>query len=110
MIPRSAPLGALACAVLLLSFFASNVDAGYCGPSFDLRAARTRWAKLRQSQPSAEDQNQICRLYGNQFYEAVEARRAVAECEGAGEHQKEIEILDAEIEAFNTLIAVRCRT
>jgi hypothetical protein len=72
--------------------------------------ARTRWANARQGGPSSEDTDQICRAYGNQFYEAVEARQAVWECKGGGERQKEIEALDAEIETFNNLIAAHCWT
>jgi hypothetical protein len=72
--------------------------------------ARTRWANARQGGPSSEDTDQICRAYGNQFYEAVEARQAVSECKTGVERLKEIEILDAEIEAFNNLVATHCGT
>ena len=116
MVPRfawncSRGLGTLSGVVFVLAFFTSfsSLEAGYCGPSFDLRAARIRWANARQSQPSSEDSNQICSVYGNQFYEAVEARQVVSECKVGGERQKDIQVLDAEIEAFN-LIASRCRT
>jgi hypothetical protein len=69
---------------------------------------RTHWANARQGGPSSEKNDQICRAYGNQFYEAVEARQAVSECKAGIELQKDIEILDAEIEAFNNLIATHC--
>ena len=109
---RSRGLRTLSCAVLILSFFApiSSLEAWYCGRSFDVQAARIRWANARQSGPSAEDRDQICLAYGNQFYQAVEARQAVSRCEGGVERQKHIEILDAEIEAFNNLIATQCGT
>jgi hypothetical protein len=109
---RSRGLRTLSCAVLILSFFAqvSSLEAWYCGRSFDFQAARIRWANARQSCPSAEDRDQICLAYGNQFYQAVEARQAVSQCEGEIERQKHIEILDAEIEAFNGLIATHCGT
>jgi hypothetical protein len=86
------------------------LEARYCGQSLDFRAARIRWANARQSGPSSEDPGQICRAYGNQFYEAVEARQAVSECKVGLERQKDIEILDVEIEAFNNLIATHCGT
>lgn len=99
-------------AVLVLSFSASfsSSEAGYCDTSFDVRAARIRWANARQSEPNSEDPGRACRAYGNQFYEAVEARQAVFDCKLGAERQKDIEILDSEIEAFNNLIAARCGT
>jgi hypothetical protein len=75
-----------------------------------MEAARTRWANARQGGPSSENADQICRAYGSQFYEAVEARQAVSECKPGLERQKDIEILDAEIETFNNLIATYCGT
>jgi hypothetical protein len=75
-----------------------------------LPSRRIRWANARQSGMSSEDREQICVAYGNQFYEAVEARQAVSQCEVRGERQKHIEILNAEIQAFNNLIATHCGT
>jgi hypothetical protein len=76
----------------------------------DLGAARIRWANGREGGPSSQDPDQICRAYGNQFYEAVEARQTVSECKTGVERQKDIEVLDAEIEAFNNLVATYCGT
>jgi hypothetical protein len=103
---RSRGLRTVGCVVLFLSFFASfsALQAWYCGQPFDVKAVRIRWANARQ-----KESDQICRAYGNQFYEAVQARQAVSECAG-GERQKEIEFLDAEIEAFNNLLAAHCGT
>jgi hypothetical protein len=105
-------LRTLTSTVLLLSFFASlsNLQGSDCDRSFDLRAARIRWANERMSKARADNAGQICRAYGNQFYEAVTARQSVSGCETGGERQKEIATLDAEIEAFNALIAAHCGT
>jgi hypothetical protein len=96
----------------MLAFFAwsSSLEARYCGRSFDVGIARTRWANALQGGPSSENAAQICRDYGTRFYEAVEARQAVSECKAGIERHKDIEILDAEIEAFNNLIATYCGT
>jgi hypothetical protein len=96
--------------MLILSFSASFSDseAWYCGKSFDFRAARIRWASTRQDGPRSEDADQACRAYRNQFYEAMEARQTVSQCQAGADRQKGIEILDAEIDAFNNLIATRC--
>jgi hypothetical protein len=100
------------CTVLILLFFAPapNLEAGYCGRGFELEAARIRWANARQSGTKSKDRDKICVAYGNQFYEAVEAREAVSQCEAGVARQTHIEILDAEIEAFNNLIATHCGT
>jgi hypothetical protein len=105
-------LRALTCAGLILLFMGgiSSPEARYCGESFDLGAARTRWADARQSGPSSQDPDQVCRAYGHQFYQAVEARQAVSECKAGLERQKALEMLDGEIEAFNNLIATHCGT
>jgi hypothetical protein len=106
-------LRTLICALLIASLSGSfsNLEAGYCGQSLDdFRAARIRWANTRQTAPRSEEPAQICRAYGNEFYEAVEARHAVSQCEGGAARQKDIDALDAEIEAFNSLIAIHCGT
>jgi hypothetical protein len=109
---RLRELRTLTCGGLILTFFASasDLEAGYCGRAFDFQAARIRWAGVRQSGPGSENPDQICRAYGSQFYEAVQARQEVLQCEVGGARQRDIEILDGEIEAFNNLIATRCGT
>jgi hypothetical protein len=74
----------LVCAILIVVFFApvSKSEARYCGQPFDIQAARIRWTKVRQSRPTSEEADQICRAYFNQFYEAVQARQAASECAG----------------------------
>jgi hypothetical protein len=116
MIPSSAwnsswGVRTLVCAILILVFFApvSKSEARYCGQPFDVQAARIRWTNARQSRPTSEEADQVCRAYFNQFYEAVQARQAVSECAGGGQ-QKDVEMLDGEIEAFNNLIATYCGT
>jgi hypothetical protein len=114
MIPRCARnrswgLRSLVCAGLVLLVVApvSKLEAGYCGQPFDVQAALIRWTNTRQSRPKSEEPDQICRSYFNQFYEAVQARQAVSECAGRGQ-QKDVEMLDGQIEAFNSLIATSC--
>jgi hypothetical protein len=109
---RSWGLRSLVCAGLVLLVVApvSKLEAGYCGQPFDVQAALIRGTNARQSRPKSEEPDQICRAYGNQFYDAVQERQAVSECAGGGERKKDIEVLDAEIEAFNNLLATHCGT
>ncbi len=57
---------------------------------------------------ASADTRKICRAYGTHFYEAVEARQAASLCEDAINRQRNLEVLDAEIDAFNSLIAAQC--
>jgi hypothetical protein len=96
----------LAIAVLIVA--ASAADASYCGQSSELAAAQARWAALRQSRVGPAEAEKICRTYGKNFYEAVEVRQAAALCEDSAIRQRNLDTLDAEITAFNNLIAVQC--
>jgi hypothetical protein len=98
----------LAIAVLSIPAAPSNADAAYCGQVSELSAARLRWTATRQMRVDPAQMERICHAYGKHFYEAVEARQAAAIC-GHGVHrQRELDVLDAEIDAFNNLIAAQC--
>jgi hypothetical protein len=98
----------LVIAVLAIPATASNVDAAYCGQASELSAARLRWAATRQTYVDPGQADKICRAYGQQFYEAVEARQAASVCQDSVNRQRDVDILDAEIAAFNNLIAAQC--
>jgi hypothetical protein len=85
---------------------AAAADASSCGQASELTAARTRWAAVRQSRP--DDSDKSCRAYGNNFYEAVVTRQTASWCEDSANRQRNLEVLDAEIDAFNNLIAEQC--
>ena len=96
----------LATAVLICA--ASAADASYCGQSSELAAAQARWVELRQSRIGPAEAEKICRAYGKNFYEAVEVRQAESLCEDSAIRKRNLDTLDAEIDAFNNLIAVQC--
>lgn len=78
-----------------------------CAQAGDLNAARLRWAAARQDR--ADSPEKACRAYSRYFMEAVTARQATAIC-GSGEAgQRDLQVLDLEIDAFNDLIAKQCR-
>jgi hypothetical protein len=95
-------------ALLVVPFVVATSEASDCGAMPDLAAARLAWSKARNADRSNPDQT--CRTYGIQFYQAVEARQAASTCKAGSDRQREIEILDSEIEALNDLIAARCGT
>ena len=42
------------------------------------------------------------------FYETVTARQAVSICRDGIDHQRDLALIDSEIDAFNNLIAAQC--
>ena len=49
-----------------------------------------------------------CRAYGIHFYETVTARQAISICRDGIDHQRDLALIDSEIDAFNNLIAAQC--
>jgi hypothetical protein len=92
--------------IALVILPATAADASSCGQASELTAARARWAAVRQIR--AADTDKICRAYGNHFYEAVVTRQTASLCEDSANRQRNLEMLDAEIDAFNNLIAKQC--
>jgi hypothetical protein len=95
-------------ALLHIAVTVSRVEASYCGQTFDVAAARNRWAVARQRSVDPAHYDETCRAYGNQFFEAVTARQTASTCEDGDKRQRTLEVLDAEIDAFNNLIAAHC--
>jgi hypothetical protein len=97
-----------AIALLIIPATASKVDASYCGQVSELAAARLRWAATSESRVDPAHNEKSCRALGNHFYEAVEARQAASICDDGIDRQRYLDVLDAEIDAFNNLIAAQC--
>ena len=87
---------------------AAGADASNCGQATELAAARVRWAAVRQSRGDTPNNEKNCRVYSIHFYEAVTVRQAVSTCKDGVGRQPLLDVLDAEIDAFNNLIAARC--
>ena len=87
---------------------AAGADASNCGQATELAAARVRWAAVRQSRGDTTNNEKNCRAYSINFYEAVTVRQAVSICKDGVASQPLLDVLDAEIDAFNNLIAARC--
>jgi len=87
---------------------ASGADASSCGQATEFAAARVRWAAVRQSRGDTTNNEKNCRAYGIHFYETVTARQAVSICRDGIDHQRDLALMDSEIDAFNNLIAAQC--
>jgi len=86
----------------------SKANTSYCGQVSDLAAARLRWAAARQSRLGPAQDEQKCRAWGIHFYNAVTVRQAASVCEVGSDRQRDLDLLDSEINAFNNLIAAQC--
>ena len=86
---------------------AAKVDAS-CNQVFEAAAARARVADVRRNGIDPAQSEESCRAYANQFFEAVKARQAAAICGDGLDHQRDLELLDAGIDAVNKLIASQC--
>jgi hypothetical protein len=95
-------------AILLTSAMinASTVPAAaaQCISPTAIAAVRTHWAAVRSQLNKATDHEAACRAYAASFYQSVTTRQAAAGCTG----DADIIALDADINAFNDLLATRC--
>jgi hypothetical protein len=79
--------------------------AAECTSTKDIDASRSRWELLRTQADKAADRVKTCSAFAASFYESVTMRQAVASC-AAGE--RNLAVLDVEINAFNDLLATNC--
>jgi hypothetical protein len=86
---------------------AAKLDSS-CNQEFEAAAARARVPATRHNGADPTQSQEACRAYGSQFFEAVKARYAASFCEDGVDHQRDLEKLDAGIEAVNNLIASQC--
>jgi hypothetical protein len=70
-----------------------------------LDASRARWAMLLRQPANVADQEKTCRTYATSFYESVLLRQAAARC---ADGERNLALLDSEINTFNELISTKC--
>ena len=78
-----------------------------CSQASEISAARVRWAAVRQhvgNRSTAES----CRAYSHVFLEAVNTCHVASICEDGADRQRDLALLDVDIDAFNNLIAAYC--
>jgi len=83
--------------------------ASKCNSPSEIAASRTRRVVIRQQLFNTMDHELACRAFAAAFVELVMARRVAATCVREADSDSDINALDAEINAFNDLIAIKCR-
>ncbi|HEY6832945.1 MAG TPA: hypothetical protein VI251_10700 [Pseudolabrys sp.] len=97
-----------ASALLIDPAITAGVEMPGCSQLSDLSAARLRWAAVRKKPVKPAHNEESCRSYGTNFFEAVTTRQAVSFCRDSIDRERTLELLDTEIEAFNALIGTQC--
>jgi hypothetical protein len=82
--------------------------ASECVSSKDIAASRSRWAAVRSQPPNAVGNDTNCRAYAASFYESVTLRQAAAMCARETDNERNLAVLDSEVDAFNNLLATKC--
>jgi hypothetical protein len=75
----------------------------HSGPQ--ISTARLRWAAVRKNHVDPAHNEEDCRSYTTNFFEAMTARQAASFCKDGIDRVRILELIDSEIEAFNDLIA-----
>ncbi len=100
-------VGAFLMVLMITPATAGKVDINYCTQAPDVAAARLRSAFALQ-QNSKLQKDDSCRVYRSEFYEAAVTRQNITHCEQDDIRQHALQVIDAEINAFNDLIATYC--
>jgi hypothetical protein len=98
----------LAFALLIDPAITAGAEMPGCSQLSDLSAARLRWATVRKKPVNPAHNEESCRSYRTNFFEAVTTRQVASFCREGIDRQRTLELLDFEIEAFNDLIATQC--
>ena len=98
--------------VAFLFFFLATpvlaAKASHCAQAHDNAEARLKWALERQGNGETLQKDDNCRAYRSEFYEAAVTRQNITHCEQNDIRQHALQVIDAEINAFNDLIATHC--
>jgi hypothetical protein len=100
--------------LITFALFALWLDAGVassvlaaCTHTPDVSVARTRWAHAREKSDASHREDN-CRASSGLFWEAVNIRQVVSICEEGADRQRDLSILDTDIDTLNEMIAVHC--
>ena len=95
--------------VLIITVAAANAAALDCGQLADVAADRHRESLKQKNNAVAPPGEDRCGDYSSRFFAVVKARRAVSTCDDGLDHRRDLDVLDAQIDTLNNLIAAQCR-
>ncbi len=91
---------------LVINAWTIPAVASECASITDIAASHVRWNAVRDHSKDPADIEKTCHAYAASFYEMVVTRQAAAVC-GVG-RQRDLALLDSEINAVNDLMAAKC--
>lgn len=92
---------------LISPAMASKVNGAYCTQARDAAATRLQWALAHQHNSKLQEDDR-CRDFRSEFYKAAITRQDIIQCEQDDIRERALQVIDAEIDAFNDLIAMYC--
>jgi hypothetical protein len=98
----------IAIGLLIDSAITAGAETSGCTLVSNLSTARLRWAAVRKNHVDPGYNEEDCRSYATNFFEAVMARQALSFCKYRIDRERILELIDSEIEALNDLIGTRC--
>src|SRR5262245_3927563 len=101
-------LSILAIAPLIDLAVPADAQTSGCAQVSNLSTARLHWAPVREGYVDPAHNEENCRSYATNFFEAVAARQAASLCKDGIDRERILESFDFEIEAFNDLIDTGC--
>jgi hypothetical protein len=101
-------LSILVIALLIDLAASAGAETSGCAQVSNLSTARLSWAAVRKGRADPAHNEENCRAYATNFFEAATARQGAFFCKDGIDRQRILESLDSEIEAFNDLIATVC--
>ena len=100
-------VGVLVLYSLVSPAMAAKIDNAYCSQAHDAAAARLQWARAHQHTTKSQEDDS-CRVFRSEFYKAAVTRQNITHCEQSDIREHALQVIDAEIDAFNDLIATSC--
>ena len=97
----------IAVSLLIIPATTSGLHASQCDEVSKLAAARLRMLAARHSRIDPAHAEDTCRAFRNDFYEAVVARQIASTCDDK-DRERHLDLLDAQIETLNDVIAANC--
>lgn len=93
---------------LVVAASTASSYAAQCPSARGSASSRSGWAATHERLLRSTDHKSACRALAAALIESVMARQLAATCAGAANLHPDVGALDAEINAFNELLAAKC--
>jgi len=95
-------------AIAAMNVLSIPAVASECTSTSEIAASRVRWVTVRSQPLKSAENEQICRAFATSFYESVTTRQVATSCIRSNDRERDLALLDSEIEALNNMLASKC--